>query len=162
MNADTIEIELQLACGFCQRPRGTMLRNDLIVRMILIWSLASCVVGCGGFNSTSQKEYRYSNGNLQRQDTVSADETVLSSTWYTVEGDILMRSSFINGNGSEIYLNDNGTVRRTVSYQNGKLHGIDVAFGHDGTIEKVVLWNDGTQVKSTLWNPGAATGSDVE
>ena len=92
--------------------------------LVLVFS-----IGCDNNRSMKQNwlnqfeiktyDYASSNGKIQRRDYHDRGGAVVFSEWFRPSGAQIAGSEFIDGNGIEIYLHEDGGVRRFAQHDSG-------------------------------------------
>ncbi len=96
--------------------------------------------------------YRYASGNAKRKEHYEHG-TLADVKWYSPGGDFLRAERFEDGTGVMVYLRDDGTPHRFMSFVNGRLEGLCAFLGEDGEVTAVEEYHDGKIERG--WPPGA-------
>lgn len=132
----------------------------LLVAIILFFFMWDRLPGSFGRNElgaargTGEKLYHYRSGQLQLREEYARGELVRSE-WFKPDGSSILVTEWKDGTGEGLYLREDGSVRRRVTYANGLSHGKSIYYAEDGTVLGEAEFNKGARVSG--YDPQAAT-----
>lgn len=103
---------------------------------------------------TGVKTYSYKSGSLQLREEFRRGQLVRSE-WFKSDGRSIQITEWENGTGTGVYLREDGSIRRRVTYVNGLAHGTSTYYAEDGSVLGEAEFQEGIRVSG--YDPKAAS-----
>jgi hypothetical protein len=104
-------------------------------------------------HGTGTERYFYRSGRLMLAEQYRAGDLKLS-TWYRPDGSIIQVTDWQDGEGTGIYLRDDGSIRVRMHYVRGVADGKAIYYNPDGSVQREQWYSAGQPLAS---QPATAT-----
>jgi antitoxin component YwqK of YwqJK toxin-antitoxin module len=107
----------------------------------------------GQARGTGAQLYYYANGTVQLKEEYSRG-TLVRSEWFNPDGTTILVTEWDDGSGEGLYLRQDGSIRRRVTYVDGVAHGTSTYYAEDGSVLGEAEFHEGVRVSG--YDPKAA------